>query len=271
MEITIFGVGFGDCIYVTLASGLNVLIDTGHKGQFRKVLKELDNAKKTIDYIFLTHAHSDHMAGINELVITRSGLKGIFYWVPNDAVHAGSVGSALAKLREISLKGCMVMCINNRNKGIIERIFDSELELIYPLNFSTSSYDSKDKNSNSLVLCANDGKKKYLFMGDATEENEKEILSLIAANQVSSLDNVEFWKVGHHCSKTSSHSDFIEHVVGDETELIAVSCKASYDGVNSSKPPCHDKVSEIENAISSLKAELKFTTDSGVKVDIKYP
>ena len=67
-------------------------------------------------------------------------------------------------------------------------------------------YESKDENESSLVLYLNFNNKKYLFMGDAPKEIEKQIIK----------DNpslkCDILKVGHHGSKTSTDESFIQQV-----------------------------------------------------------
>ena len=69
---------------------------------------------------------------------------------------------------------------------------------------NTSTYDNE--NDNSSVIYFNYYNYKFLFMGDASTEREKNILEKY------NLKDVDFLKVGHHGSKTSSSKDFIDEV-----------------------------------------------------------
>lgn len=83
-----------------------------------------------------------------------------------------------------------------------------------PKELNTSNYKLKflntdiysDENNNSLVIYLNYNNYKFLFMGDAGIEREKDILKRY------NLDNVDFLKVGHHGSDTSSSKDFISNI-----------------------------------------------------------
>ncbi|WP_254223308.1 ComEC/Rec2 family competence protein [Clostridioides difficile] len=55
----------------------------------------------------------------------------------------------------------------------------------------------------------------FLFMGDAEEENEKEILHSFK------LNNINFIKIGHHGSNSSSSLEFIKKISPD---IAAISC-----------------------------------------------
>ena len=75
----------------------------------------------------------------------------------------------------------------------------------YKLDFlNTKVYDNKDDNSSIIYLKFNNYK--FLFMGDAGIEKEKDILDKY------NLANIDVLKVGHHGSKTSSSKGFIDEI-----------------------------------------------------------
>lgn len=69
---------------------------------------------------------------------------------------------------------------------------------------NTRKYDNE--NDNSSVIYFNYNKYKFLFMGDAGIEKEKDILKKY------NLHNIDFLKVEHHGSNTSSSKNFIESI-----------------------------------------------------------
>ena len=64
----------------------------------------------------------------------------------------------------------------------------------------------KDENDNSSVIYTELNNHKFLLMGDAGVKVEKSILEKY------NLNNIDFLKVGHHGSKTSSSKKFINEV-----------------------------------------------------------
>ena len=85
-------------------------------------------------------------------------------------------------------------------KGLQEIKLDN-----YKLEFlNTSEYDNENDNSNVIYLNYNDYK--FLFMGDAGIDREKDILKKYA------LKDIDFLKVGHHGSNTSSSKIFINNI-----------------------------------------------------------
>lgn len=75
----------------------------------------------------------------------------------------------------------------------------------YKLEFlNTKEYDNE--NDNSSVIYLNYNNYKFLFMGDASTEREKDILEKY------NLKDIDFLKVGHHGSNTSSSEEFINSI-----------------------------------------------------------
>ena len=68
----------------------------------------------------------------------------------------------------------------------------------------TKEYDNENDNSN-VIYTKLDGYK-FMFMGDAGIEKEKDILNKYK------ISNVDVLKVGHHGSKTSSSKTFINEI-----------------------------------------------------------
>ena len=68
----------------------------------------------------------------------------------------------------------------------------------------TKKYDNENDNSNVIYTELNGYK--FMFMGDAGVEKEKDILDKY------NLANIDVLKVGHHGSKTSSSKEFIDEI-----------------------------------------------------------
>ena len=68
----------------------------------------------------------------------------------------------------------------------------------------TKEYDNENDNSNVIYTELNGYR--FMFMGDASSTTEKEILDKY------NLPEIDFLKVGHHGSKTSSSKEFINEI-----------------------------------------------------------
>ena len=78
---------------------------------------------------------------------------------------------------------------------------------------STREYDNENDNSN--VIYFNYNNYKFLFMGDAGIKKEMDIIDKY------NLSNIDFLKVGHHGSNTSSSEEFINSI-NPKHSLISV-------------------------------------------------
>ena len=68
----------------------------------------------------------------------------------------------------------------------------------------TGEYDNENDNSNAIYTKLDEYK--FLFMGDAGIEKEKDILDKY------SISNIDVLKIGHHGSKTSCSEEFIDEI-----------------------------------------------------------
>lgn len=69
---------------------------------------------------------------------------------------------------------------------------------------NTEEYDNENDNSNVIYIELNNYK--FMFMGDAGVDKEKDIL------ERHNISNIDVLKVGHHGSKTSSSKSFINKI-----------------------------------------------------------
>ena len=102
----------------------------------------------------------------------------------------------------------------------------------YKLYFlNTNCYDNENDNSNVIYLNYNNYK--FLFMGDAGIKREKDILDNY------NISDIDFLKVGHHGSDTSSSKYFID-LINPKYSIISVGKNNRY---NHPKPSVLDNLS----------------------------
>ena len=118
----------------------------------------------------------------------------------------------------------------------------------YKLQFlNTGIYDNENDNSNVIYLEFNHYK--FLFMGDAGVEKEKDILEKY------NLKDIDVLKVGHHGSKTSSSREFVDEV-NPNYSIISVGKNNRYGHPN-------------KEALDNLKNSKIYRTDQDVSVMFK--
>ena len=87
----------------------------------------------------------------------------------------------------------------------------------------TEKYDNENDNSNVIYTELNGYK--FMFMGDASKLKEEDIIKKYK------LAKIDFLKVGHHGSKTSSSKEFISKI-NPKYSIISVGRKNKYGHPN---------------------------------------
>jgi competence protein ComEC len=187
-------VGQGDAELFRTTSGQNILVDGGADNKLLPMLGQcLPWWDRKIDYIFISHYHDDHYAGLVDLLDK--------YEVKNIITPAEKPDTALysAWLYALYKYGLLEQTATTGQKydfgqGIILEILKAD------------DVVSKNANDDSLVLKIADQQVDYLLMGDLPGEQEEILLK-----QNNNLRS-EVLKVGHHGSKYSSTDDFLQAV-----------------------------------------------------------
>ncbi|MGT2935995.1 DNA internalization-related competence protein ComEC/Rec2 [Streptococcus castoreus] len=204
-EVTIVDIGQGDSILIRDWQQRTLLIDVGglptysRKENWQKG-HQMANAQKTlipylksrgisqIDQLLITHADSDHM-GDMEVVAKTIRVKEIL-------INQGSLTNSHFVQRLKRLK-CRVRVLHAGDKL---SIMGSELQVLYPWTAGDG------KNNDSLVLYGKLLNRRFLFTGDLEKEGEDQIIKRYPNLRV------DYLKLGHHGSNTSSSEAFLNHI-----------------------------------------------------------
>ena len=190
-SITFIDVKQGDSTLINI-NGKAILIDTGGVKNYEIVnnqtipyMKSLGITK--ISALILTHADFDHMGEAQKIVSNFKVEKVIFNCGEYNELEKELIKVLIKK--KISYYSCIKELNIDNNK-------------LYFLQ--TKEYDNENDNSN-VIYIEIDGYK-FLFMGDAGVDKEKDILEKY------NITNIDVLKVGHHGSKTSSGKEFIDEI-----------------------------------------------------------
>lgn len=196
--VTMLDVGQGDSLMIAFPNNKgNILIDTGGIVNFTKTNYEISTSTiipylksigiKKINYLVLTHGDYDHMGEAVNLV---NGFK-----VEQVVFNCGEFNDLEKELINVlnQKKIKYYSCVKELN------IDNNKLYFL-----QTKKYDNENDNSNVIYTELNGYK--FMFMGDAGVDKEKDILDKY------NLSNVDVLKVGHHGSKTSSSKEFIDEI-----------------------------------------------------------
>ena len=238
LTMTFLDVNQGDSILIKYPNNKNnILIDTGGNqySDYELVKNKIIPYFKSIgishiDYLILTHGDFDHMGEAINLVENFKVEKVIF--------NCGEFNDLEKELIKVLDKKKIpyYSCIKELN------IDNNKLYFL-----QTKVYDNENDNSN-VIYTEIDGYK-FMFMGDAEEEKEKDILGKY------NISNIDVLKVGHHGSKTSSSKDFINRM-NPKYSVISVGKNNRYGHPNR----------EVLNVLDNSKI---YRTDQGGSIMFK--
>ena len=197
--LTMIDVGQGDSILIKLKHNKgNILIDTGgqlnYDGQ-----KPYDLASNItipylksegiskLDYLIITHGDFDH-AGMAENLINNFKVKNVITNTYSNELIENIKNLAKRKTIKFSQINTKVLTISQNKFTFLE------------------GNQAKDINDSSLIIYANLEGENILLMGDASQNVESHLL------RTYNLPKMNILKVGHHGSRTSTSSKFINQI-----------------------------------------------------------
>jgi competence protein ComEC len=212
LHVSFLDVGQGDAIL--LRQGTNqVLIDGGPSPQalMSELGREIPFWDRTIELVVLTHPHSDHLAGLVE-VLNRYRVSEVIY--PDLPYESDSYTEWL---RLIDDKGTKVTfaCA-----GQVISLGEATLEVLNPQDTLLADTQS-DIDNNSVVLRLERGQVSFLLTADIMQETELELVHDRADLHSTVL------KVAHHGSDTSTSPEFLA-VVDPQMAVISVGADNDY-------------------------------------------
>lgn len=208
LDITYLDVGQADSILIQ-NEGHNMLIDAGNNEDGPLLVQYFKEQNITkFDYLITTHPHEDHIGGMDD-IINNFDIEKIY--MPDVTT---TTKTFLDVLEAIEKKN-MTYDVPNINQNFT--LGNTLFQVIYTGN------DKKNLNNSSIILKATFKNTSYLFTGDATSEVEKKILNKDIQATV--------LKVGHHGSKYSTTTDFLNKV-NPKYAIISVGKNNSYNHPN---------------------------------------
>ena len=197
-------VGQGDSIFVQLPNKQTALIDGGDIDNPKAVTDYLakQNIKK-IDYLLVTHPHTDHLGSLPEIVRTYQIGK---IYMPDVTSNTDVFKSLLKEIRKKGLKITPA-------RGGMDILCETSLgfKILAP---NSDKYD--DVNDYSIVAKLTYGSTSYLFTGDSESTSEYEMIK-------HGYDlKADVIKIGHHGSSSASNNAFLKAVNKPDYAVISV-------------------------------------------------
>lgn len=193
----------------------NIIIDTGEKDDYNTLVNFLKTSNiKRIDYLIITHNHSDH------------------YGEAQHVIKEFNVTNMVNRNNVSQYEG------SNSCGNVEFYIYSNDIAYI-------------NENNNSIILSLFLNSRHYLFTGDIELSREKDFISEVVID-------VDYLKVPHHGSITSSSIEFVQHVKPEEVFIIV-------SRNNRNKHPSDIVVSRYENL--GIKV---YRTDLNGTIVVKY-
>lgn len=205
LVVTFIDVGEGDSCLIQTPTGKNIIIDGGRSSQGKKILALLkEKGIGEIDTIVATHPDLDHIGGL--LVILDSDIM-IDKVLDPGYQHATPTYqdflSKIARRQEIKY-------YQPRAGQILDWGWGLGVQVLSPSHLFPNGNDS------SIVIKLTYGSTSFLFTGDAGYLAEDEMVAHFGRELQSTI-----LRVGHHGSKTSTSSLFLNYV-NPEVAIISV-------------------------------------------------
>ena len=233
--LDVLDVGQGDSLLLSLNNNY-ILIDTGGMYGNDNITKNIllpslkSRGIKKLDYLIISHGDYDHMKEAVNLVNE--------FKVDKVILNRGSYN----KLEQDLIKTLNIKKIKFYQNLKKISIGKNQLQFL-----NTKLYDNENDNSN--VIYFNYHNYKFLFMGDAEYDKEMDIISKYK------LSNIDFLKVGHHGSDTSSNIEFI-NTINPKYSLLSVGKNNRYG---------HPKKETLKN----LSKSKIYRTDKNGSIEVR--
>ena len=202
LSVHIIDVGQGDCILIQTPEEKNILVDGGDENTYKiiKTYLKLNKVKK-LDIVIATHLDKDHIGSLDD-IITNFNVNKVY--TPDQKDDSSHYYNLVKACKNKNLK------INYLGKDDSIKISNDTV-----INVLSPSYIQDNNNQNSIVFNLEYKDMDFLFTGDCEEPNEIEIVNSFE------LDNIDFLKVAHHGSNSSSTENFIKDIT---PSIAVISC-----------------------------------------------
>lgn len=202
LSVHIIDVGQGDCILIKTPEEKNILVDGGDESTYKIIKTYLKlNKVKNLDIVIATHLDKDHIGSLDD-IITNFNVNKVY--TPNQKDDSSHYCNLVEACENKNLK------FNYLSKDDYIKIDNNTV-----INVLSPSYIQDNNNQNSIVFNLEYKDMDFLFTGDCEEPNEIEMTSSYE------LDDIDFLKVAHHGSSSSSTDRFIKDT---SPSIAAISC-----------------------------------------------
>lgn len=275
LKVYFIDIGQGDCIFIELPDGKNMLIDTGEKrnagkAKIDKYLRDEKGNKVTIDYCVATHPDSDHIGLMPYVYEQYDVLKSYRPYVYSENKSASALSYELNKGIKIKNSSNIYYdYITNVNAeqtyweffkddsdfsngftGKDGEIYEYTVNFVMPYADNLNDYQYfTTPNDFSAVIMLEYADRKILFTGDIEYETgkkgaEQSFIREFSTSNPAMVD-CDVLKVAHHGSDSSTSPEFLSLV---KPEYSVISCGLS----NKHRHPLKSTLDNLVNCGSEI-------------------
>lgn len=275
LKVYFIDIGQGDCIFIELPDGRNMLIDTGDKrtdgkAKIDKYLRDEKGNKVTIDYCVATHPDSDHIGLMPYVYEQYDVLKSYRPYVYSENKSASALPYELNKGIKIKNSSNIYYdYITNVNAeqtyweffkddsdfsngftGKDGEIYEYTVNFVMPYADNLNDYQYfTTPNDFSAVIMLEYADRKILFTGDIEYETgkkgaEQSFIREFSTSNPAMVD-CDVLKVAHHGSDSSTSPEFLSLV---KPEYSVISCGLS----NKHRHPLKSTLDNLVNCGSEI-------------------
>lgn len=250
-QIVFMDVGQGDGALI-LSDGHAALIDCGtaEDDGISLVQKLRQYGVTSVDYLFLSHPHSDHIGGSLAVLNNFSvGMVCCPEFAPADNGDSGLFERLIAQVQSQNVP------ISGYEPGSSFTVGNFSVEVLW------CDLNADSENNRSAVLRVRSDSFSALFTGDMETQTEQDLLA-------ASLDlKCDLLKIGHHGSKTSTSAAFLT-AVNPDYAVISV-------GENTFGHPSDEVIQRLKNAgvtyyRTDVSGDIVFSIGDEIKVQCSY-
>ena len=211
VSVHFIDVGQGDCELIKTQNKA-VLIDCGEKEYYSDVIAYIKSQNiEYIDYVVVTHPHSDHAGGMS-FILDEFDIGTVIMPKIQESIIP-TTSTYIRLLKSIENKS---IAVEYADAGKEYTLDDVKMTLLSPVE------DYDDLNNYSVAVKFVHGENSFLFTGDIEKEAENDIME-------KGFDiSADVLKIAHHGSSTSSRKKFI-NAVSPQYAVIEVGSPNSYN------------------------------------------
>lgn len=219
LRVTFLDLSQGEGIFIESDAGTRYFIDGGSTdvkkiGTYRIIPFLKANGIGSIDYAMVTHADTDHISGLKEMLEEESGIQIQTLILPK--IEEKDVN--YLDLEDLARERGVSIAYMEAGDAILED--GLEITCIHP----SSNYIGESINGYSTVLSVSYGEFDMLLTGDLEMDGEEMVLEEVKGL---GIDSYEVLKVPHHGSKNSTSEEFLS-LINPRVSIISSGIDNSY-------------------------------------------